>query len=223
MHPGAFVWADSADSDFDSTGNNQFLIRASGGVGIGPPSPQGGLHLRGAGFPHSFAFLDGDGGNNDAGLRLLRQGSTKWHFFNSASNDGLQIRPVDFGPVLVIAQNGRVGIGTANPQGRLDVNGPIYQRGGVLHADYVFEPGYQLESIEENARRMWRYGRLPAVPPGRWMNWATKSWNWEPTNEASWKSWRRPTFTSSNSTPEIGSSKGRSGSWRPGWRRWRSG
>lgn len=38
-HNGAFVWADSANADFASTGNNQFLIRASGGVGIGTNSP----------------------------------------------------------------------------------------------------------------------------------------------------------------------------------------
>jgi trimeric autotransporter adhesin len=31
-HDGAFVWADSEEADFASTGNNQFSIRASGGV-----------------------------------------------------------------------------------------------------------------------------------------------------------------------------------------------
>jgi len=34
-HTGTFVWADSTDADLASTGTNQFLIRASGGVGIG--------------------------------------------------------------------------------------------------------------------------------------------------------------------------------------------
>ena len=33
-HPGGFVWADSQDADFNSSANNQFLIRAAGGVGI---------------------------------------------------------------------------------------------------------------------------------------------------------------------------------------------
>ena len=33
-HSGAFVWADGANSDWASTANNQFLIKASGGVGI---------------------------------------------------------------------------------------------------------------------------------------------------------------------------------------------
>ncbi|MFO0840698.1 MAG: tail fiber domain-containing protein [Phycisphaerae bacterium] len=36
---GTFVWADSTDADFVSTGPNQFLIRASGGVGIGTNNP----------------------------------------------------------------------------------------------------------------------------------------------------------------------------------------
>jgi hypothetical protein len=37
-HDGTFVWADSQDSDFGSTGLNQFLVRAAGGVlmNVGP-------------------------------------------------------------------------------------------------------------------------------------------------------------------------------------------
>ena len=44
-HHGTFVWADSTDADFASTGDNQFLIRASGGIGIGTTSPQGALDV----------------------------------------------------------------------------------------------------------------------------------------------------------------------------------
>ncbi|MFM8459191.1 MAG: hypothetical protein ACKOB0_09660, partial [Chthoniobacterales bacterium] len=37
---GSFVWADmSTNADFISTSNNQFLIRAKGGVGIGTNNP----------------------------------------------------------------------------------------------------------------------------------------------------------------------------------------
>lgn len=38
-HTGCFVWADSTDADFTSTGDEQFLIRATGGVGIGTNAP----------------------------------------------------------------------------------------------------------------------------------------------------------------------------------------
>lgn len=39
INPGTFVWSHGEDSDFTSTGTNQFLIRASGGVGIGTNAP----------------------------------------------------------------------------------------------------------------------------------------------------------------------------------------
>jgi len=48
LHHGSFVWADSTDADFSSTAANQFLIRASGGVGIGTANPQGALDMSSA-------------------------------------------------------------------------------------------------------------------------------------------------------------------------------
>ena len=46
----------------------------------------------------------------------------------------------------------------------LDVNGKIYQRGTQIHADYVFEPDYKLESIEEHSEFMWQNKHLKAIP-----------------------------------------------------------
>jgi len=46
-HEGSFVWADSTDANFVSTDPNQFLIRASGGVGIGTTNPSTQLHVSG--------------------------------------------------------------------------------------------------------------------------------------------------------------------------------
>jgi hypothetical protein len=60
-----------------------------------------------------------------------------------------------------------VGIGTKTPNGALDVNGSIYQRGAVLHADYVFEPDYKLETIEEHSEFMWRNKHLKAIPKAK--------------------------------------------------------
>jgi hypothetical protein len=57
-----------------------------------------------------------------------------------------------------------VGIGTTNPKGKLDVNGAIYQRGKVLHADYVFDNDYKLESIAEHSNFMWENKHLKAIP-----------------------------------------------------------
>ncbi len=65
---------------------------------------------------------------------------------------------------MTVLKNGNVGLGTMNPQGTLDVNGSIYQRGVLLHADYVFENEYELESIEEHSDYMWKNKHLPSVP-----------------------------------------------------------
>lgn len=40
-HTGAFVWADATDANFASTADNQFLVRAGGGVGINTSAPGG--------------------------------------------------------------------------------------------------------------------------------------------------------------------------------------
>jgi hypothetical protein len=46
-HAGVFVLADATDADFTSTEANQFLIRASGGVGLGTNSPGSQLDVKG--------------------------------------------------------------------------------------------------------------------------------------------------------------------------------
>lgn len=47
LYQGDFVWADSQDSIFSATGDNQFLIRAAGGVGINKNNPSAGLDVNG--------------------------------------------------------------------------------------------------------------------------------------------------------------------------------
>jgi len=45
---GTFVWADSQNGDFGSTSNNQFLVRAAGGVGINTTNPAATLDVNGS-------------------------------------------------------------------------------------------------------------------------------------------------------------------------------
>jgi hypothetical protein len=46
-HDGCFVWADKTEADFVSSNSDQFLIRASGGVGIGTTSPTSQVDVNG--------------------------------------------------------------------------------------------------------------------------------------------------------------------------------
>lgn len=117
-------------------------------------------------------YLHAGGGSADGKIHF-ENGAREWLIINDGSEDRLDFRRIgsvgNIGTLVSLAQvgGGRVGIKTTSPMGTLDVNGSIYQRGGLLHADYVFEPGYQLESIEDHAGQMWSDKHLPAIPKAR--------------------------------------------------------
>jgi len=107
--------------------------------------------------PAATADLQFRVGSTNSAKGLISNGFDGANFFLSlgAGNPaGSQMR---------ILGNGNVGIGTNTPGGRLDVNGTIFQRGILLHADYVFEPAYALESIEDHSAFMWNNKHLPAL------------------------------------------------------------
>ena len=74
-HAGAFVWADQTAADFTSTAADQFLIRASGGVGIGTASPGQLLDVAAAGLPSGA-------GDEKANIRAYNAGDAI-HFGHS--------------------------------------------------------------------------------------------------------------------------------------------
>lgn len=114
-HSGTFVWADMTEADFASTGSNQFLIRASGGVGIGTARPGARLEVAGNNFLESAirhrSFNSGNTNVWDIGQRVI---SSSQHYL-SVENNG--------SPELVIRNTGRVGIGTTSPEGDVHIMG----------------------------------------------------------------------------------------------------
>ena len=131
IHQGAFVWADSQPGDFSSTSNNQFLIRAGGGVGIGTASPTRELEVQ-----HT--------GDVELGLKSTDTGGHLWTL-QSSSVTGSATLDASFqiidrtsgGPRLLIGTNGHVGIHTTSPQGDLHVNGSTVLQGLVAPASTV--------------------------------------------------------------------------------------
>jgi hypothetical protein len=79
-HDGAFVWADSTFAEFASTANDQFLIRAAGGVGIGNNAPTAPLDVTGSvrarGLFRSGSESGTDQAPSPAGLVVRRINST---------------------------------------------------------------------------------------------------------------------------------------------------
>lgn len=79
LHHGTFVWADSTDADFASTGQDQFLIRASGGVGIGTNDPDRLLHVQDG----SAGIVTG---NSNASAVFERNGDSWIHILSPDAN-----------------------------------------------------------------------------------------------------------------------------------------
>ena len=107
VHPGSFVWADSPifyDGDeFSSTGTNQFLIRAGGGVGINTSNPVVSLTVEGKGIYNALG----------AAAIVLRNTtankSWEWHVIDDGN---MQLADYSAGATrLTILTNGNITVG----------------------------------------------------------------------------------------------------------------
>lgn len=128
-HSGSFVWADPTDVDFATTAENQFLIRANGGVGIGTTSPTQALDV--AGTVHMIGFQMPTGATNGYVLTSDGSGVGSWQ---AASGGGIGgsgsanyiakfTAPTILGNSLLYENGNYVGIGTTSPARRLHVQG----------------------------------------------------------------------------------------------------
>ncbi len=140
--------------DPDTTGARFSVIDKDGGSAIKADSYEGGYSI--------VARKDGSGG----GVFISKLDVGTGHSLHIIHNgiDSAMVIEGSESELMVVESDGKVGIGTAKPKGTLDVNGPIYQRGKVLNADYVFEHDYQLESIREHTDFMWNNKHLEAIP-----------------------------------------------------------
>jgi hypothetical protein len=140
-HSGSFVWADSASQFgeiFASSGVNQFLIRAAGGVVIGANSPRGMLTLRGpderimgptlvflgnAGNQVEagrIRFMDGVSATNHRGAYIHYDGlGNRLHIGVHDGTDVVEANDIDI--ITIERATGDVGIKRDNPSYSLQV------------------------------------------------------------------------------------------------------
>ncbi len=151
-------------------GTMALAMISSGKVGIGTTNPYGKLHIVGDWDPDGIDHIRISGQKPTIGFYDIYNNEYWTIHQGSGVAGGLAFMrrnvnsPHDGVVILSMRPSGYVGIGTQSPIGMLDVNGSIYQRGSTLHADYVFEEDYTLESIKEHADFMWNKKHLPAIP-----------------------------------------------------------
>jgi hypothetical protein len=157
---GTFIWADSANADFTSSGPNQFLIRASGGTGIGTSSPQAFVHVR----PSSSGATN----YNSNAVAIIERGSTAFLqmltpnanesgilfgnangsaegavIFNDSGGQDLRFR-TNATNRMTIDSLGRVGINTTAPGTTLQVVGTITATTKLFTIDHPLDPEHKL-------------------------------------------------------------------------------
>jgi hypothetical protein len=134
LNDGTFVWADSTTSTpFSSTGPNQFLIRATGGVGINKNNPATALDVNGTVTATGFA---GPG----SGLTALNA-TNLTGTVPSANLSGVAL--LTGGNTFTgnqIVTTGSVGIGTTTPGKQLELSGSVagVPAGGSIDSSVLF-------------------------------------------------------------------------------------
>jgi hypothetical protein len=153
---------------YSETGSNKLYIAngdvdpplvygdfSTGNIGLGTTDPSRKLHIVGT---NPRILIEASSGSPEVNFTNSDDSGTEtWALYKHGTADDLRF--YQSGDKVTLQNGtGNVGIGTTNPNYKLDVNGDInvsgsynVNKGGVpyQHPDYVFDPDYQLMSLSE--------------------------------------------------------------------------
>lgn len=166
---GNMVLGTLTNSSFSIGTNNveNFRINSGGNIGIGTTNPSEKLHIEETTNGESISF------------RLRAPTATgagrSWYMTGDPDTRKLHIGEESTSSDLVINQNGNIGIGTTNPTQKLQVAGTVYSTEVKVELaagqgpDYVFEPDYELRTLQETKEFISENKHLPEIPSAKEM------------------------------------------------------
>lgn len=158
-----------------TTGSGGTIYYNGGNVGIGTTSPADPLHLYSTSLNGPFLLLETNaapiGNRFGNGIIFSHTGSANSIMLveepGYADSVSFALTDSPYTRLLNIQQNGNVGIGTTDPQYPLSVNGTIQAKEVLINtgwSDYVFDPKYHLESLDDLSAYIEKNHRLPGMP-----------------------------------------------------------
>ena len=163
---------------------SDMVIDKNGNIGVGTTNPTQEVDVNGEVQSKGFVLVDPSLGSNTDYTALYREDS-------GPDNATVKLRIGDdtLGSFHIgyrywstgewisrfyVNNNGRIGIGTTNPDAKLTVKGDIHAEEvkvdlDVPAPDYVFKEGYDLKSLQEIQDYIKEHGHLPNIPSAQEM------------------------------------------------------